>query len=398
LFREIRRPVRTADLALVIAAGVEADALLADAGFDAAVCPEPRALGGGAGAGEGLRALILRCPAAPGRPGAGATASVGLGAGGLVLRAGDGEPEVAVSRLGLLPAHLQVSGLGALLSGDGAGGALVEVLADADGVVAYRLGRVTHQDFRLHFSGRDPPLGDAVLLDGEWWALARPAVPAPARPPPEGLSFAWGDLTAAAVGDVTGDGVPDLAASYRHPFRPSALSEARPGIVGVDSLGRSAHLGVFTLRGEPLWAAGYIPRPVGALAACDGAVALAYTGIDGPAVVAAGAGVWRQAFAEGDAPLPPAPPRHWVEPDPVPFERLAEAARLLRAGLAERGLLTDETGVLLGDLVAMEGRFGRIARDELAGRPISAADNDWLAEIGSQFELLWLQAGDAEVE
>nr|MCU0280882.1 DUF3160 domain-containing protein [Acidimicrobiia bacterium] len=106
----------------------------------------------------------------------------------------------------------------------------------------------------------------------------------------------------------------------------------------------------------------------------------------------------KQAFAEGDAPLPPAPPRHWVEPDPVPFERLAEAARLLRTGLAERELLSGETRDLLDRLIAMEARFGRIARDELAGRAISTADNDWLAAIGSEFELLWLEAGDADPE
>jgi len=104
----------------------------------------------------------------------------------------------------------------------------------------------------------------------------------------------------------------------------------------------------------------------------------------------------KQAFAEGDEPLPPAPPRHWVEPDPVPFERLAEAGRLLRTGLADRGLLTAEIGDLLDELIAMEERFGHIARDELAGLPISDADNDWLAAIGTEFELLWLRSGDAE--
>ncbi|MBM3694362.1 MAG: DUF3160 domain-containing protein [Actinobacteria bacterium] len=104
----------------------------------------------------------------------------------------------------------------------------------------------------------------------------------------------------------------------------------------------------------------------------------------------------KQAFAEGDEPLPPAPPRHWVEPDPVPFERLAEAAGLLRSGLAGRDLLPAATAELLDRLIAMEARFGRIARDELAGRPISAADNDWLAGIGSEFELIWLLAGEGQ--
>jgi hypothetical protein len=104
----------------------------------------------------------------------------------------------------------------------------------------------------------------------------------------------------------------------------------------------------------------------------------------------------KQAFAEGDEPLPPAPPRHWVEPDPVPFERLAEAARLLRTGLADRGLLPGETADLLDGLIGMEARLGRIARDELAGLPISSADNEWLANIGTEFELLWLMAGEGE--
>jgi hypothetical protein len=106
----------------------------------------------------------------------------------------------------------------------------------------------------------------------------------------------------------------------------------------------------------------------------------------------------KQAFAEGDAPLPPAPPRHWVEPDPVPFERLAETARLLRDGLAERDLLSEATDLLLGRLIGVETVLGRIAREELAGLPISAADNDWLATIGTTFELLWLQAGEAQPE
>jgi len=106
----------------------------------------------------------------------------------------------------------------------------------------------------------------------------------------------------------------------------------------------------------------------------------------------------KEAFAEGDAPLPPAPPRHWVEPDPVPFERMAQAARLLQAGLVDRDLLPDDTGALLERLITMLERFGSIARDELTGLPISTADNDWLAAIGSEFEVLWLAAGEGEPE
>jgi len=192
-----------------------------------------------------------------------------------------------------VPARLVASSRGSLLSGDPSGtGSILEVLADEAGVIAYRFGRVTHPDLRVHFGGWDPPRGDAALLDGEWWTLVRVPAPAPVVRPARDAPFGQGDLTAAALGDVTGDGVTDMAAAYRHPVRSSAVSEALPGIVPVDSEGRSAHLGVFTLDGEPLWAAGLIPRPVGDLAACDGSVALAYTGLDDPAVMATGAAIW----------------------------------------------------------------------------------------------------------
>lgn len=104
----------------------------------------------------------------------------------------------------------------------------------------------------------------------------------------------------------------------------------------------------------------------------------------------------KQAFAEGEAPLPPAEPRHWVEPDPVAFARLAAAAQLMRDGLASRDLLTDEVAGVLDEIVAMYERFARLARDELAGRPITSEDNEWLETIGSRFELIWLLAGDEE--
>jgi hypothetical protein len=104
----------------------------------------------------------------------------------------------------------------------------------------------------------------------------------------------------------------------------------------------------------------------------------------------------KQAFAEGEAPLPPAEPRHWVEPDPVAFARLAGAAGLMRDGLASRDLLTDEVAGILDEIIAMNERFARLARDELTGSPISAEDNEWLETIGSRFELIWLLAGDEE--
>jgi hypothetical protein len=234
LFREVRIAARRADLAIVTSAQVGATELLADAGFDVV---------------------------------------------------GDLPPG---------PARLMASILGVLLSGDSsATGRLAEVLADESGVIAYRVGRVAHADFRVHVTGWDLPAGDAALVGGTWWGLARAVTPVPVRPPPGDTPFPAGELTVAALGDVTGDGADDLVAAYRHPFRNTALSETFPGAVGVDSRGRSAHLGVFTPGGEALWAAGMIPRPVGAVAACDGSVALAYTELDDPGVTATGAAVWQ---------------------------------------------------------------------------------------------------------
>jgi len=321
---------RRADLAIVVAAPGETGELLAAAGFDAAVCPELRALAatdtpssigglevrlrcagtadpapGAVGALGGLPAITLLVSTAPGG------APDGARAGADIAVIASSEPLAAeVITLPVGRPRLVVSGLGALLTaGETAAdrqGGLLEVLADHSGVIAYRLGRVTHADRRVHFAGWDPPVGDAVLLDGEWWALVRPVRTVPAEGPAALPWFSFGEVIVAARGDVTGDGTPDLAVSYRHPFRPTPLSERWPGAVGVDSLGRSAHLGVFALDGRARWAAGMIPHPVGALAACDGAVALAYTGRDDPGVVATGAAVWN-GFALSPAPELPGP-------------------------------------------------------------------------------------------
>ena len=98
----------------------------------------------------------------------------------------------------------------------------------------------------------------------------------------------------------------------------------------------------------------------------------------------------KQAFAEGEGPSVPAEPRHWVEPEPVAYERLAAAATLIRDGFTSRGLLTEDSADILDRLVEMYRRFADLARDELAGEPISSEDNEWLESIASRFELIWL--------
>ena len=97
--------------------------------------------------------------------------------------------------------------------------------------------------------------------------------------------------------------------------------------------------------------------------------------------------------------------RNWVEPDPVAFGRLSAMARLTRDGLAARKLLTKEVRRLLKDYIALVDRLGRIAADELAGRPIEMGqppqdrafyetDNEWLRSIGGTLESFWWRSGD----
>lgn len=345
VLREVRLMARRADLAIVVSVQGEADRLLAAAGFDAVSCPNPESLTPAhAGLVDGPGAVWLMCGAGPGlrtgdasrglllavsdatRPGTGAAHQVG-----------DSPVEVIVFSPG--PAGLVVSGLGALVSGDpSATGAVIEVIADEEGVIAYRIGRITLGDLRVHFEGWDMPTSDAALLDGSWWTLAETITPAPVLRPPSDIPFEQGELSVAALGDITGDGRLDMAAAYRHPFRRSALSDAFPGAVGVDSQGRSAHLGVFTPEGEALWAAGLVPHPIGDLAACDGSLAFAYTGLDEPEVTGTGAGVWQGldlrpapdlpgsgvpgcADVDGDGRLDPVILQRSPEPPPSPTAR-----------------------------------------------------------------------------
>ncbi|MGD8682808.1 MAG: DUF3160 domain-containing protein [Chloroflexota bacterium] len=97
--------------------------------------------------------------------------------------------------------------------------------------------------------------------------------------------------------------------------------------------------------------------------------------------------------------------RNWVEPDPVAFGRLSAMASLMRDGLSERGLLTKDTRRLLKDYLAFVDRLGRLAADELAGKPIEmgelpqnrafyATDNEWLRSIGGTLEGFWWRSGD----
>jgi hypothetical protein len=102
----------------------------------------------------------------------------------------------------------------------------------------------------------------------------------------------------------------------------------------------------------------------------------------------------KQAAAEGEGPPLNKSLRNWVEPDPVPFERLASVTSLMREGLATRHLSTHEQDRLMADAVTLFERLARIATDELAGKPISSSDNEWLAFIGGTFESFYRNTSD----
>ncbi|HEX4983253.1 MAG TPA: DUF3160 domain-containing protein, partial [Ilumatobacteraceae bacterium] len=102
---------------------------------------------------------------------------------------------------------------------------------------------------------------------------------------------------------------------------------------------------------------------------------------------------------EGEGPTPAEfEPRHWVEPDPVAFGRIAAAAELLRTGFAERDLLTDETDDLLATMIELADWLGGIAARELDGIVATDAENERLVGIGSELEYLWIASSEIEID
>jgi hypothetical protein len=103
----------------------------------------------------------------------------------------------------------------------------------------------------------------------------------------------------------------------------------------------------------------------------------------------------KQAVGEMGAIEPELPPvRNWVEPDPVPFQRLAAIARLTRDGLQARELLPRDLRRLLTEYIRLVDRLAVLAADELAAQPISDDDNEWLRAIGGVLEGFWWRTGD----
>jgi hypothetical protein len=173
-----------------------------------------------------------------------------------------------------------------------------EVLSDADGAYAYR---ERGPDGRWVL-----PAGDAVLLDEAWWTPLRPLEPVPAPRPtrsdlgairerlaPVATRRLPDRLAAATFSDVTQDGQPELVVSFRRPFQRTYINTTRPRRVWTDSHGLSAHLGLYRPGDlSEIWVAGTLVRPVAAVAACHGALAVAYGTLDGRRTLATSAWRW----------------------------------------------------------------------------------------------------------
>jgi len=172
-------------------------------------------------------------------------------------------------------------------------GGVLEVLADDEGVIAYRLGSTIHHDLRVHFEGWEIPEGDSALIDGGWWALVRdPAVSAEQGTAVD--EFGWGVVIEASTGRITGTGRDEIVVSFRHVPGPHPVRDGLPHIDWLDANGMSPHLGIYDAEDlTPVWVAGMVPAPVAGVAACDGSIALAYSTLDDPKVIATGAAVWR---------------------------------------------------------------------------------------------------------
>jgi hypothetical protein len=180
-------------------------------------------------------------------------------------------------------------------------GAVLEVLAGRDGVRALRIGTTGNEQGPVRFLGWRQPHGDAVALGDAWWEIARPVIPA-RQAHRRTIAGFRGDVLDAAAGDPDGDGRTDLVVAFRRPYRRTPVNILFPRRKLVDARGRTAHVGIYRPADiRPRWVAGMLLRPVAAVAPCTGALAVAYSTLDDPAVT--GMGAWRWS-GFGFLPLP----------------------------------------------------------------------------------------------
>jgi poly-gamma-glutamate capsule biosynthesis protein CapA/YwtB (metallophosphatase superfamily) len=178
-------------------------------------------------------------------------------------------------------------------------GAILEVMASTEGVQAYRVGATEHDDRRVHFIEWRLPEGDAVLYGLDWWTLTQPVDTTDS--PKTRIEMPDVVIRDAGLGDITGDGTEDLVVAFRRVFRETEVTRLFPDHEWVDEGGRSAHLGVYRPGDfRQWWVAGSLFDPVEVIAVCDGSLAVGYSSLQDPAVVATGGWRWRGfGFATG---------------------------------------------------------------------------------------------------
>jgi poly-gamma-glutamate capsule biosynthesis protein CapA/YwtB (metallophosphatase superfamily) len=174
-------------------------------------------------------------------------------------------------------------------------GVVLEVLADAGGVLAMRTGRVSIEASRSSFAGWHDPAGDAVSVQGEWWTPVRAVVEqtsqgcagfdlgAIVERLPEGSVVRAHDC-----GTVTDLGHAELVVSYRRPASAERLQQAFPDHRWADASGHSAHLAVMSADGRMQWGAATLLDPIATVTVCTHSLALGFSTLDDPAVISAG--------------------------------------------------------------------------------------------------------------
>jgi poly-gamma-glutamate synthesis protein (capsule biosynthesis protein) len=156
-------------------------------------------------------------------------------------------------------------------------GAVLEVLADADGAVAYRVAAVDHHDRRVHFDEWQAPRGDAAMVGTDWWSLARPYRLTGSDGVADLEGYRYGEVVDASRGDVDLDGQAEIVVAFTRPYQENPVNSLFPDEPWMDATGQSAHVGVFGATDlRPEWIAGTLFRPVIGIVACDGSLAIEY--------------------------------------------------------------------------------------------------------------------------
>lgn len=97
----------------------------------------------------------------------------------------------------------------------------------------------------------------------------------------------------------------------------------------------------------------------------------------------------KQFAAEAGFSLPPPSPelpRGYVEPVPLVYARIVGLSEMTRSGLAERGLLSENSADVLDQVIALAGTLQELAEKELRGEALSDDEALWITQYGMALE------------